>query len=151
MKTNFSNYLLPLLFLFFLSCSRDNNPENLQQFEIAQDFLTWNELIPKQNLLISSSEEWEELKLQMQQVRGNVLESFAETTIDFQEFQVIAIFDEVRPHTGYYIEISEILENQGTLEVIINTGNGEEGYTVLTQPFYIAKIYKNSKTVNFKI
>lgn len=152
MKAIKLKFFLPLLALFFWSCSGDEDiePKPLQQFKIAQSFLASNELIPQQNLLITTSEEWEELKHQMQQVRGNVLEDFTETSIDFDEFQVIAIFDKVRPHTGFYIKAARIEETWESLEVSIETGNTEAGYTMLTQPFYILKIQKTNKQITFK-
>ena len=151
MKTLKLRSFLPLLVLFLWSCSEDEDirPKPLQQFKIAQSFLASNELIPQQNLLITTSEDWEDLKHQMQQVRGNVLEDFTETSIDFEEFQVIAIFDKVRPHTGYYIEASRIEETGESLKISIETGNTEAGYTMLTQPFYILKIQKIDKEITF--
>ena len=69
--------------------------------------------------------------------------------MDFDQFQVLALIDEVRPHSGYYLSISEVLETETQIEVKLQQGHTDEGFTVLSQPFYIARIARTDKPVKF--
>ncbi|MGB2416306.1 MAG: hypothetical protein ACPH6A_04630, partial [Flavobacteriaceae bacterium] len=72
---------------------------------------------------------------------------FSETNIDFNTYQIIAIFKEVKP-TNWEVEISSIVENANNLSVsVVET---EYDFTVVTQPFHIIKISKTNKEIVFE-
>lgn len=75
---------------------------------------------------------------------NNVSDTFEETSIDFTNYTIIAIFLEVKTH-GWEIEITEIIEN----EAVINVSVEDEEFisSIIIQPFYIAKIPKTNKGI----
>ena len=150
--------LRPILFLalalpVFTACSKDGEEElqgkPIQQTKIAEGTLSSAETVPSQHLLISSEEDWKALIAALQQHNPDVLHWFSETEVDFDQFQVLALIDEVRPHSGYYLSISEVLETETQIEVKLQQGHTDEGFTVLSQPFYIARIARTDKPVKF--
>jgi hypothetical protein len=100
------------------------------------------------NRIITSEEEWNELKTTMRE-KGNTL---METDIDFSACQVIAIFDEIHGTNGWSIDITGIVEYSDRIVVSVTnlqTGAGG-GYTVLTQPYHIVKIPVSAKEIVFQ-
>jgi PrcB C-terminal len=146
-----------LLFLFvtlFISCSNsDDNSETpaVIATEIAQGDLMGNgeEGIEESRLLITNIGDWNALKNNMDSV-NNVSEGFTETTIDFENYDVIAIFDGIKGYGGYAIAIDEITENEDNYIVsIVKTSPTGFVPAVMTQPFHIYKIPKTNKPVIF--
>lgn len=154
MKTFRPILFLALAFLVFSACTRNEDEDlqrdPIQQTKIAEGTLSSAETFPSQNLLISSEEDWKALIAALQQENPDVLHWFSETEVDFEQFQVLALIDEVRPHSSYYLSISEILETETQVEVKLQQGHTGEGFTVLSQPFYIARIAKTDKPVVFQ-
>jgi hypothetical protein len=75
---------------------------------------------------------------------------FTETTIDFNNFTVIAIFDQVYGNGGHSIDITNITEYENNIVVTVEnllTGNGS---SVGTQPYHIVKIPRNAKPIVFE-
>ena len=108
------------------------------------------ENITEQNLIISSNMAWTELMNKMNSV-NNETDNFIETEIDFSNFIILAIFDEIKMNGGYTIDIARVVENQNNLTVTIrNLSPNRIAPTVITQPFYIVKIAKTAKTIIFK-
>lgn len=95
--------------------------------------------IPKQNTLIKTSQEWKTLLNSMDLV-NNISNTFAETDIDFSQYQVIAIFDWVKSNGGWTVDILDITEYADS--IVVNWVNLEKGDAtcVITQPFHIVKI-----------
>jgi len=118
---------------------------------IAKDNLYGNgdEGITKENLVITDEASWNDLISKMDAV-NNVSDSFAETDIDFDEFQIIAVFEDLKGSGGYEIEL-DIGSNSDNIVVTVNeivpTGNVT---TVITQPFHIVKIPVNNLSVIFQ-
>jgi hypothetical protein len=75
---------------------------------------------------------------------------FLETDIDFTNSFVIAVFDEVRPSGGFYVDLKvSRIENQTMVEVIRASPQGN-ATTVITQPFIIAKLSNDYLPVSFQ-
>lgn len=149
------NKLVLILFAaVFISCSNsDDNNETpaLTTTEISNGDLMGNgdEGIEESRLLITNTADWNALKNSMDSV-NNVSGNFTETTIDFQNYDVIAIFDEIKGNGGYTIGIDEIAENEDNFIVsIVKTSPSGFATTVMTQPFHIYKIPKATKPVIF--
>lgn len=153
MKTDKITSILLLCFLFFSGCNEDDQIEShtIQPIKIAEGTISSNKILSQETLVISNEKEWMEMIMTMEAVDNNILNYFSETEVDFNNFQVIALFEEVKPHTGYYIYISDIIESQDNITIMVESGNTEEGYTVLSQPFYIAKIKRNDKRFIFQV
>jgi hypothetical protein len=117
---------------------------------IAQGVLHGNgqEGISKQNTVITTETEWENLQTAMNTV-NNVTDGFAETDIDFSKYQIIAVFDEIRPNGGWTIDITDITEYTDSIVVSYTNLEIGNGTKVITQPFYIVKIPKSNKMIVF--
>ncbi|MGB1393047.1 MAG: hypothetical protein ACPH4O_03945 [Flavobacteriaceae bacterium] len=135
------------------SCSSDDNNQTSQSTtitftEIGKGVLDGNgsEGIVQSNLVIANNTDWQNLMNQMNSV-NNITDNFSETNIDFNTYQIIAIFKEVKP-TNWEVEISSIVENANNLSVsVVET---EYDFTVVTQPFHIIKISKTNKEIVFE-
>ena len=141
-----------LILSFFLSFGCNNNdPQKPFQSteitftEIGQGALFGNgvENISQSNLLINNQTDWQNLISQMNSV-NNVSDTFSETSIDFDNFSVIAIFLEIKGN-GWEVVINTIIENEDYITISIQ--ETEFMTTVITQPFQIVKIPKTTKEI----
>jgi len=147
-----------LLFLFaltiFIGCN--NNDDEFFPLTISTTLIGNGNLygygkenITKQNLIISSNKAWSELMNKMNSA-NNETENFTETEIDFTNFIILAVFDEIKMSGGYTIDITNVVENQNDLTVTIQHLSPNGGvYTVITQPFHIVKIPITKKKIFF--
>lgn len=152
MKTRFSILIVTILLGLLTSCNKNDVNLNAVEFKMIGKgnlFGNGNENIIKQNMVISDTTSWNELIGKMNSV-NNVSESFTETNIDFQNFSIIAVFDEIKANGGYSIDVIKIMENENnivvTLDYILKGGNT----TIMTQPYHIVKIQKDNKAVIFE-
>lgn len=147
--------LLVLMAIITLSCN--TNDDDLEGVEVRSTLIADNVLhgggmqgINKENFVITNTNDWESLMARMNAV-GNVTQNFTETEIDFSKYTVIAVFDLVRPNTGYDISF-EISKTMNSIHVKISNTEPQEGYGVLTvviQPYMIRKIQKTDLPVVF--
>jgi len=157
MKKNFK--LIPALLLIFYLASFSGcgiNPPTQFPREITPVLVVQGELygngqegIAEQNLVIKMQNEWNSLLESMNSV-NDVCESFTETEIDFNNYLVIAVFDEVRGSSGCSISIKSITEYKDSIIVDVQKVVTVNGADVMNQPFYIAKIPVTNKSVVFK-
>lgn len=103
---------------------------------------------PKQDLIITSQVGWENLIMAFEKYETD---RFSETEIDFDNYMVIAIIDEVRPSTGWSIYIKDITEYSDKIIIIVDI-KAPQGIAadMLTKPYYIAKIPVTAKSIEFK-
>jgi hypothetical protein len=147
-----------LLFLLaltiFFGCN--NNDDEFLPLTIAPTLIgngnlygNGEENITKQNLIISRNNEWTELMSKMNTV-NNETDNFTETEIDFSNFILLAVFDEIKRNGGYTVAIKNVVENKNDLTVTIQhlAPNGRVS-TVITQPYHIVKIHKTEKKIIF--
>ena len=149
------NYLL-LFFcsVFFILNSCKDNDENTEYKtpitvqQIGKGDLVGNN-IPQQNMVITTSAQWNTL-LNNLDASNNISGGFTETNIDFNQFMIIATFDQVFSNGGHSIDIITVDENPQSIVVDIEkllTGNAT---SVVTQPYHIVKIPKSTKPVLFQ-
>ncbi|MBW8523949.1 protease complex subunit PrcB family protein [Chryseobacterium chendengshani] len=140
------------IFLVINSCTDSDvnietkTPVTVQQ--IGKGNLVGN-YVPQQNMVITNSTQWNTLLNTLDSV-NNTSGSFTETNIDFNQFMVIAVFDEVFPNGGHSIDIITVDDNPQNIVVDLErllTGNLT---TVVTQPYHIVKIPKSTKPVLFQ-
>lgn len=67
--------------------------------------------ISKQNLIIQDQDSWVTLINKMDIV-NNVSDSFTETAIDFSEFMIIAVFEEVKSNGAYYVDLEILTDSE---------------------------------------
>ncbi|MDR0368280.1 MAG: protease complex subunit PrcB family protein [Bacteroidales bacterium] len=101
----------------------------------------------KQNIIISTATDWENLKTAMP---DNMVESFAETDIDFSVYQIIAVFDEVKPNGGWSIDVMSITQVANKIVVTLSNVKTGDDTCVITQPFHIVKIPISQKEIVFQ-
>lgn len=145
-------FLIAVLSMVLINCSSDDNnnesfsSQNIDFTTIGQGVAIVNLMtIEQQNIAITNQTDWNQF-----------LESFphaaeiSETDIDFNTFQVIVSIDEERGHTGHWLEITEIIENENNITVTIVTGEYDSGFESICRPYHIVKIPKSDKPVIFE-
>jgi hypothetical protein len=127
------------------------NGNSVTFVQIAQGELYGNgqEGIIRQNLVITSNEEWNDLITAMNAV-NNVTESFTETEIDFSRYRIIAVFDGVKPNGGWSIDIKDITDYKDSIVVTYTNFKSGNLTNVTTQPYHIVKIAVAEKEIVFK-
>ena len=106
------------------------------------------ENLEPQNIVIKNAAEWQNLISSMDS-HSNTSNSFVEKKIDFDNFIIIAVIDSVRPNSGYTISIDKVQEQKKNIQIDIVYQQGNAGYNVMNQPFYIIKIPKYNKEIIF--
>ncbi|GAB5564753.1 MAG: hypothetical protein Wins2KO_18160 [Winogradskyella sp.] len=150
------NKLIALsVLLFVLNCKSTSNSNQMKSMnnEMLIDkgnlYGAGAEGITKQNLIISNASDWKTLIQKLDQV-NKVSDSFSETEIDFEKYNVIAIFDKVKNTGGHSIAL-EI--SKSTEHIIVNVSFNspqDMATTVMTQPYIIVKIEKSELPIIFK-
>ena len=147
---------LILSLVLFLSLSCNNSDDNQSANNVATPITTT--LIGKnsisnpnpllQNVLITNQTQWNALLASMNAV-NNVSINFTETSINFNDFDVIAVFRSPISNSASTVDIISIEENQTNRIVSVqNLINGDA--TDVAQPFHIVKIPKSTKPVVFQ-
>ena len=145
-------FLIAILSMVLINCSSDDNnesftPQNIDFTTIGQGVIIVNLMtIEQQNTVITNQTYWNQL---LELLDGAAAE-ISETDIDFNAFQVIALIDEERGHTGHWLTITGIIENENNITVTILNGEYDSGYTAISRPYHIVKIPKSDKPVVFE-
>mgnify|MGYP003630599265 FL=1 len=149
--------LIILSLLFVVSCKCNKINQNNAKMGIVETVLiskgnlygSGSEGIAKQNTVIENLSDWERLINQMNSV-NNVSEGFTETKIDFSKYAVIAVFNDVKGSGGHTIELDISKTSEKTLVTVKYTSPKGNATTVMTQPYYIAKISKQDLPIFFQ-
>ncbi|KAF2514131.1 hypothetical protein E0W68_13675 [Flavobacterium salilacus subsp. salilacus] len=145
-------YSILFCMIVLLSCSSSTNntimeEDNNNPILIAQGWLGYNSVFEQQNMVITNSDEWEALLTAMQGINENVLDTFTETTIDFESYTIIAAFDIKNSTTS--VNITSVEENDST--IVVNIDNLQQGITQdVAHPYHIVKIKKSNKPIVFQ-
>jgi hypothetical protein len=107
--------------------------------------------IAPQNRVITSVDEWNELKTVMR-YRVHEFDTFDGSDIDFSAYQVIVLFDEIRPGTGWSTDITGIVEYADRIVVsVTNQQKGAgTGYITTRQSYHIVRIPVSAKETVFE-
>ena len=148
------NILIILLSIFVLSCSSDDDNSEMTNIEstlIAKDNLYGNgaEGITQRNLIISDQTAWNDLIAQMNSV-NIVSDNFTETDINFSEYKIIAVFDEIKRNGGHSLELDIISNSENIIVNITDLAPEGDATTVITQPFHIVKILNSDLPIIFE-
>lgn len=68
---------------------------------------------------------------------------FTDTNIDFNKYQIIAVFDQIYENGGYSIDITNVIVK---VENLLTGGIN----SIFNQPFHIIKISKSGKPILFE-
>jgi hypothetical protein len=131
-------------FVVLTSCNdEDSNSETVKVKStlIAKGDLLGNggEGIAEQNIVITDQNAWDDLIDQMNSV-NNVSDDFSETDIDFSQYQVITVFDEIRSSGGYKLDLKITADTENIVVRVNHSSPEGVVITILTQPFHIVKI-----------
>ena len=150
MKTNL---LIVLVSILTLSCNSDTDSVmvNIEATLIAKGNLYGGgvEGIAEQNMVINDQSTWNDLITQMNSV-NNVSDNFSETAIDFSEYRVIAVFDEIKGNGGHLLELDIVSNSENIIVKVTDIAPQGNATTVITQPFYIVKIPASDFPVIFE-
>lgn len=129
--------------VFVLGCSNeDNTVQNVEFTTIAKgmesDFFESNS--NSMNLVFTNSEAWSQF------VESAGSEYFSEINIDFSQYEVVAIVDQIRP-TATNLNILKIEEHDAHLLVVSDIKIGDA--TVVSRPYHVVKFFKKNKNVLF--
>ncbi|APY08206.1 hypothetical protein BWZ20_07775 [Winogradskyella sp. J14-2] len=143
-----------VVLLFALNCKSAENKAKMTQENIiligkGNLHGSGAEGIEQQNLIVTSSEEWQNLLNSINSV-NKVSNSFSETDIDFSKYTVLAVFDEVKNSGGHSLNlVVEETKDKILIEVLRKSPDGI-ATSVMTQPYHIVKIPKPSLPIDFK-
>lgn len=156
MKNLHLKYSLLLLILF--SCDSDcivpNTPftpvninfniigsGKISQTDTNMDVLPGNYVITNQN-------EWTVLLSKINAANPETTQSF-NTNVNFNDFIVVGVFDEVRSGGANSIFVTSIIENQTQINISVGLQTGGI-MNVINQAFQLVKMPKPTKTITFQ-
>jgi hypothetical protein len=145
--------ILSLVLFLSLSCSNNNEensftPQTITPTLIGKGSLMGSENIQPQNIVYYDITSWNVILNSIDQFR---LAQFTETTnVDFNNFQLIAVFDNVYPSPKYDVSISNITENENNIIVTVTKTLNPSIVAIVDQKFHIVKIPKSTKPVVFQ-
>lgn len=105
---------------------------------------------PKQNRIFTFQDEWERFLATIDASFNGFSDFFEEVEIDFENFQIIAVIDNVNIHVKF-IEIECITEYFDRIEVKVKKPyNGIAAAQCMSQPYHIVSTSKSTKQFEFK-
>lgn len=146
--------LIILFAIGLFGCKTSQNNTKMKIIEpilIAKGNLhgSGSEGIKEQNIIIDNQSDWDNLIHQINTV-NNVSDGFLETKIDFTDYTIIAIFTDVKNSGGHKIDVDVVTTDEEVLVTVNPIGPSGMATSVMTQPYYIAKISKSDLPIVFK-
>ena len=135
-----------LVFVLVGCTKKDGDFLWIDPLMIGKGDLNGSEGIDKQNLVIKNTTDWENL---LSKFNNYTLGELQESDINFNTFQLIAVFDQIYGNGGHSIDITKIIENDADIVVTIEHLQKGGISSVITQPYHIVKIPASSKLVIF--
>lgn len=135
--------------LLFIGCPK-NEEGGFTSLSKGNLFGAGEEGFKKENIIISSKEEWKSFLLKID-TTNKVSETF-ENAIDFSQDMIIVCIDKVRNTGGFSIEVIEVV-NEGDTFLVKVKSMGPKPMDMVTsaimQPYHIVKISTTSKEIKF--
>lgn len=145
--------LLVVSSIFFMLSCRENEENTVMNVPINAQMIGKGNMsvhyVSQQNTVITNTTDWNSLLADIN-TANNTSGSFTETNIDFNQFMVIAVFDEVYLNGGHSIDIITVTETSQNIEVDVEKLLHGNATSVVTQPYHIIKIPKSAKPVVFQ-
>ncbi|WP_298424419.1 protease complex subunit PrcB family protein [uncultured Kordia sp.] len=145
-------YLMLFVFsLFLMNCNSDDSETISTTIEttlIGKGNLHGgsSQGVTQQNHLINDEADWNAIL----PIFDTVSHSFTETNIDFSMFTVIVAIDQVRPNGGHELDIAINSNSENVIVTVTDISPQGQATTVITQPYHIVKIPKNTLPVIFQ-
>ena len=145
--------LLSLFVLIAMGCSSEDNvaatfePQNITPAMVGKGVLANTQRFAVENRVITTNAQWQEVLTQMRESREDITDIFAETAIDFSQYQIIASY--IISSSGTTIDVTSVVENEDNITVTLE--NLRQGATQdVTHPFNIIKIPRSPKPIIFE-
>ena len=147
-----------------MSCNNDDDvapvvtppfvPVVIEPILISKRDITPNVINP-QKTVIDTNEEWNALLNQIDnfyQPFGIDFMTlyFSESIIDFNNYTIITVFDQVYNNGGHSVDIMNITEFEDNIKVTVENLQTGNTSNVGTQPYHIVKIPKATKPIVFE-
>lgn len=156
MKTIHLKYCLFFLLLF--SCDSDSIVSNTPFTPINIDFNiigsgkisltgTSMDVLPG-NYVLTNQNDWTVLLSKINAANPDTTQSF-NTNVNFNDFIVVALFDQERSGGGNSIFVTSIIENQTQIGITVGLQTGGI-INVMQQAFQLVKIPKTTKAITFQ-
>jgi hypothetical protein len=158
------NLILIFFSFILLSCNNDDDvapvvtppfvPVVIEPILISKRDITPNVINP-QKTVIDTNEEWNALLNQIDnfyQPFGIDFMTlyFSESIIDFNNYTIITVFDQVYNNGGHSVDIMNITEFEDNIKVTVENLQTGNTSNVGTQPYHIVKIPKATKPIVFE-
>ena len=158
------NLILIFFSFILLSCNNDDDvapvvtppfvPVIIEPILISKRDITPNVINP-QKTVIDTNEEWNALLNQIDnfyQPFGIDFMTlyFSESIIDFNNYTIITVFDQVYNNGGHSVDIMNITEFEDNIKVTVENLQTGNTSNVGTQPYHIVKIPKATKPIVFE-
>lgn len=141
--------LIPVIFVILLACAGalrkggrlSDGPVAYQTILAGSNSLADTSAV----ILVKSESDWEKVWIQ---AKGRFDPLPERPTVDFSRQYVIAAFMGQRPSSGFRIEISGIEKRGKVLDVFVKKYETPGMLTVMTSPFYLARIPRGDYDLN---
>ena len=148
------NLVLTLTIISFimLSCNRQQidspvYPVNVDADTLSADYLD-NGFVQEGGRVITNNTDWNNLLSEMS--NGIVIQyAFTQTSVDFNRYEVIAVFDSIFHSGGEHLHISSIVENANDISLTVDHLDYSYDYGLVRQPYIVVKIPASNKPVVF--
>lgn len=140
-----------MLFMVTSCHGEDENVENKNQINfqlIGKGNLIGNYVNP-QNTIITNSIQWNNFLNQIDSTTYQTSASFITTYINFNEFIVIVVVDEIYPSGGHSIDITKMEDYPKYIDINVEKSLKGNVTSIITQPYHIVKIPKTTKSLLF--
>jgi hypothetical protein len=150
--------LFCIIATLLLSCSNNNEtetpftPVNITPILISKGYCNTDGLIGPQNTVISNQTTWNQFMSDLidSGIYTQTSPAFLETNVNFTDYKLLVVVDNFRPYTGFSINITNVIENENSINVTKQSTDAGSGYSIMIHPFHIVKIPNIDKPVIFE-
>ncbi|MBL7886791.1 MAG: protease complex subunit PrcB family protein [Flavobacterium sp.] len=150
--------LFCVIAILLFGCSNDNEtetpftPVNITPIQISKGYISIDATVGPQNTVISNQSTWNQFMSDLSDsgMYAQTSPAFLETTVNFTDYRLLVVIDAMRPDTGYSINITNVIENENTINVTKQSTTIGAGYDIVIHPFHIVKIPNSDKPVVFE-
>lgn len=144
-----------IMILGTIGCEKTTNTPDDKNFPVPIEFMTIGQgalhsdfltELSQKELIVKNEAEWNDLKGKLEDAICTT-NNFLTEEIDFAVYQIIAVFEEIKPNDGWSIDITDIKEHEDEVVVVVGNLNGGNTSLISNQPFYITKIPASSKEI----
>lgn len=144
-------FILSLVLVSFsiYSCKSDDNEQykTVINTHLVAKGNTSATYVTPQKSVFKTANEWNNFLASYQPTAPTNLQ---QANIDFAQYDVLTVVDDVYGNGGHSIDIMSVTENPQNIVVIVDKLLTGDATTVVTQPFHIVKITKTTKPIIFQ-